>query len=259
MKKSKKPYQHMASLYDGMNMDRFAINMFDYASRILRKFKHKPRNLLELCCGTGTFATMFAEQGLEVTGVDGSREMLKQAIKKAKSKKLKIDFRHQMLPKLSVREAKGRQLKKFDLATCNYDSMNYLLTEADLKECFRRVAEHLNPGGYFIFDMNTYRAFKKVWIKYNYSGFRDDLAWVWSSKLHEDEPMVTLTAVFFNKKGRHWVRTEEKHTERAYPHSVIKRFLKSAGFEIAGFYRAFKFHKPDRKTGRISVVARKKS
>ena len=249
----------MASLYDGMNMDRFAINMFDYTSKILRKFKHKPRSVLELCCGTGTSAAMFAEKGMEVTGVDGSPEMLKQAIKKAKSKKLKIDFRHQVLPRLSVKEDKSRQLKKFDLATCYFDSMNYLLTEEDLKECFIRVAEHLNPGGYFIFDMNTYYGFEKVWARNINAGIRDNLAWVWKARLHENKPMVTLTATFFEKQGRNWVRIEEKHTERAYPNSVIKRFLKSAGFEIMGFYRTFRFEKPDRRTGRISVVARKKS
>jgi len=258
MPKSKKPYQHLAAFYDSMDMDRFAVNMIDYTFRILRKFNYRPRSVLELCCGTGTAATMFAEHGYEVTGVDGSPEMLKAARKKARSKKLKIDFMHQVLPDLSIRESNSRRLKKFDMVTCYYDSLNYLLSEADLKECFTRVAEHLNPQGYFIFDMNTYHGFKAGWAKMTNAGVRDNLGWVWKAKLHEGEPMATLTAVFFNKKGRHWERTDEKHTERAYPNSDIKRFLKGAGFEIKGFYRAFRFHKPDRKTGRIAVVARKK-
>ncbi|PKK83354.1 MAG: hypothetical protein CVT49_09135 [candidate division Zixibacteria bacterium HGW-Zixibacteria-1] len=258
MASKQKPYQHMAALYDSMYMDRFAVRMIDYTFRILRKFNHDPQNVLEICCGTGTAATMFAERGLEVTGVDGSPEMLKAAQKKAKSKKLKIDFVRQVLPKLSIKEGKSRQLKKFDLATCYFDSLNYLLSEADLKECFVRVAAHLNPGGYFIFDMNTYHGFKAVWAKMTNAGVRDDLAWVWKAKLHEGEPMATLRAVFFTKKGRHWERTEELHTERAYPNSVIQRLLKSAGFEIKGFYKAFKLRKPDRKSGRIAVVARKK-
>jgi len=118
MSSGKKPYQHLAALYDSMYMDRFSINMIDYTFRILRKFKHRPQTVLELCCGTGTAATMFAEHGYEVTGVDGSPQMLKAAQKKAKSKKLKINFVHQVLPKLAIREGKGRRLKKFDLATC---------------------------------------------------------------------------------------------------------------------------------------------
>ena len=258
MSKSKKPYQHLATVYDSMNMDQFAVNMIDYTFRILRKFKYQPRSVLELCCGTGTAAMMFAEHGYEVTGVDGSPEMLKEARKKAKSKKLKIDLKHQVLPKFSIRDGKSRNLKKFDMVTCYFDSLNYLLSEADLKECFVRVAEHLNPGGYFIFDMNTLRGYKFAWARMTNAGVRDDMGWVWKAKVHDDEPLATLTAVFFMKKGRHWERIDENHTERAYPNSDIKRFLKGAGFEIKGFYRAFKFHKPDRKTGRIAVVARKK-
>ncbi|HDL03772.1 MAG TPA: class I SAM-dependent methyltransferase, partial [candidate division Zixibacteria bacterium] len=88
MPKSKKPYQHLAAFYDSMDMDRFAVNMIDYTFRILRKFNYQPRSVLELCCGTGTAATMFAEHDYEVTGVDGSPEMLKAARKKARSKKL---------------------------------------------------------------------------------------------------------------------------------------------------------------------------
>jgi len=258
MKKSMKPYQHLATLYDSMNMDRFAINMIKYTFLILRKFKHKPKSVLELCCGTGTAATMFAEHGLEVVGVDGSTEMLKVARKKAKAKRLDIKFMHQVLPDLSVKEKGGRKIKKFDLATCYFDSLNYLLREDDLKKCFRRVNEHLNPGGYLIFDMNTYHGFKSIWVKSTNAGFRDDLGWVWKAKLHDGEPMVTLTAVFFSKKGRHWERIEEKHAERAYPENVLKRFLKSAGFEIMGFYRTFKFTKSDRRTNRITAVVRKK-
>jgi len=254
-----KPYQHLATLYDSMNMDQFAVNMVNYTFRILQKLKHRPKSVLELCCGTGTAATMFAEHSLEVVGVDGSPFMIKEARKKAKTKKLNIKFTNQVLPDLAVKEKGGRKIKKFDLVTSYFDSLNYLLTEDDLKKCFRRVNEHLVPGGLFIFDMNTYYAFKTIWIKSTNAGFRDDLGWVWKAQLDNAARQVTLTAVFFAKKGRYYERFEEKHTEKAYPNGEIKRFLKAAGFEILGFYKAFRFRKPDTKTNRIAVVARKKA
>lgn len=35
------------------------------------------------------------------------------------------------------------------------DSMNYITDEADLLEVFRLVNNYLDPGGVFIFDLNT--------------------------------------------------------------------------------------------------------
>ena len=43
----------------------------------------------------------------------------------------------------------------FDLATCTYDSLNYLLTHDDLLACFQGIAHALAPGGLFVGDMNT--------------------------------------------------------------------------------------------------------
>ncbi len=42
--------------------------------------------------------------------------------------------------------------EKFDCITCFFDSVNFIENKKDLKEMFLRVSEHLNSGGYFIFD-----------------------------------------------------------------------------------------------------------
>jgi SAM-dependent methyltransferase len=239
-----------------MDTGNFSVRMVGYTSQIMRRFHFRPRSILDLCCGTGTAAILFAENGYEVVGVDASPEMLRLARKKARHKKLKIRFINQRLPKLDIEEKASENTKQFDLVVSYYDSLNYLLDKADLQKTFAGVNRHLVPGGMFIFDMNTWYALKNAWTR-TYAGQNEDIAWVWKAEADNISKTATLCTVFLIRRGKIWRRYDEEHTEKAYANDVIKRLLKGTGFEIAGFYRCPKFIKPDRKTGRIAVAARK--
>lgn len=45
--------------------------------------------------------------------------------------------------------------EKFDVILCVFDSINHLLDFENWKKVFIDAKNHLNPGGLFIFDMNT--------------------------------------------------------------------------------------------------------
>ena len=55
-------------------------------------FKYKNKNILDLGCGTGRYAIPLAKKN-NVLGVDFSKEMLREAKKKAKKSKVKINFK----------------------------------------------------------------------------------------------------------------------------------------------------------------------
>jgi SAM-dependent methyltransferase len=252
------PYTRLAEYYETIVTDHFSRHMVEYTFRILRRFRFQPESVLELCCGTGTAAVMFAEHGFNVTGLDGSKEMLKIAGAKARAKRLSIRFVNQQLPDFEITSGRPQTIQSFDLVTCYFDSLNYLLKERELKKCFKAVNNHLNPGGLFIFDMNTYRGLKFIWPKNINAGFRDDYAWVWKAGFDDRRRIADLRAVFFAKKGKGWERFEEMHRERAYSNSTIKKLLRETGFDVSGFFRCFKFVKPDSRTTRFAAVARKK-
>ena len=252
-----KPYTRLAEFWDKIGQDRFSARMADYTLQILKRLKFQPRSILDLCCGTGTAALMLAKKGLEVYGLDGSSEMLRLAGNKAKKEKASVTFVHQRLPGFEIRRKGGLGIKTFDLVTSFYDSLNYLLKEEDLKACFRAVNVHLNPGGLFVFDMNTKEALKYLWGDKIYARCRDDIAWIWQSLFYERASQADLRAVCFVRKGKHWERFEEVHTEKAYPVNTIKSQLHSAGFRVEHIYDCLKFTKPARKAYRIAVVARK--
>jgi len=253
-----KPYTRFARVYDLMGGDRFSTRMVEYTHRLLKKFRYHPKEVLDLCCGTGTAALLFAESGFAMTGLDRSEDMLREARHKAAARKLPLNLVHQALPNFAIKEKRGKILKKFHLVTCFYDSLNYILEEKELAETFGNVNLHLKPDGLFIFDMNTPRALKFLWGAKVYAGCHSGIAWIWQSIYYDRAKTADLRATFFVQHGKHWQMFEEIHTEKAYNNSTIKKLLHRSGFEISGFYDCFKFHKPGSKSFRIAVVAQKK-
>ncbi len=250
-----KPYHRFAKIYDEMGMNHFSEKMVAYTFQLLKKSKHKPKSVLDLCCGTGTAAMMFAEKGFETVGLDGSEYMLKMARKKTKYRKLQINYYHQHLPKIDI--IKNNRIQKFDLITSYYDSLNYLLTERDLTRCFKNIHRHLNPGGMLIFDMNMYSAFKNIWVRTR-AGCHKDIAWIFETKLNDKRHQAELSATFFIRKKRLWEKFTEIHNERAYTITTLRKILNASGLKPLGIYKCFTSAKPDQKTNRIAVVSVRK-
>lgn len=81
-----------AGAYDDLYKDKNYERECDVMESIFGKFRGIPRTILDLGCGTGGHAIIFAERGYKVVGIDRSSAMLKIARTKAKSYGLKIYF-----------------------------------------------------------------------------------------------------------------------------------------------------------------------
>jgi SAM-dependent methyltransferase len=254
-----KPYTSFARVYDLMGADRHSAKMVEYTFKIIRKFDIRVSGGLDLCCGTGTAISLFLDQGLEMSGLDQSAPMLAVAAKKLKGRKVKLY--QKSLPKFRILQTDdSRRVRKFDLITCFYDSLNYLKNSRELKGAFRSVCSHLNKDGWFIFVMNTPAALKTIWDKQVYADAKDDLAWVWKNSYHEKTMSATCRTTFFappKAGGKLWERFDEEHTERAYDNKTVLKLLREVGFEVKGFYRCFSFERPKKGTYRICGVVRR--
>ncbi len=252
------PYQEFGAVYDQIGHDRFSVAMAEYTMQLLDQYNFQPSTGLDLCCGSGTAIEWFCDHGLKMSGLDRSRPMLTAARKKLKGRGVKLYC--QELPRFRIgTTVSGRQPQnRFDLVTSFFDSLNYLLTERDLKAAFRATYQHLSPGGWFVFDMNTPYMFRCLLEDEEpVSNVRDDIAWLVRDQKTGRPNTLDFLLTFFVKQGRHWSRFDETHRERAYPTSKIKRWLKEAGFEVKGCYDCFGFEAPDRETKRICVTARR--
>lgn len=141
-------FDEYARFYDLLYKDK------DYAAEA--RFIHdtliaqgpRPRRLLELGCGTGRHAVELARLGHEVTGVDLSPGMVAQATARAAQlSELRGALRFQAGDVRSVRVG-----EKFDAVLSLFHVMSYQTSDADLRAAFATAAEHLPPGGLFLFD-----------------------------------------------------------------------------------------------------------
>lgn len=253
------PYDKLAIAYDRIGMDRFSVRMVDYAVKLLENFRAEPRDGLDLCCGTGTAIRELSDHGIMMEGLDRSTAMLSVARRKLAGRSVKLH--RQNLPRFEIVVKSGgrKQLRRYDLVTSFFDSLNYQLTERDLKATFASVYRHLKPGGWFLFDMNTAHAMRTVFTtRQPEAGVTDKVAWVFRNDANNDRDQSAFLLTFFVKEGRAWRRYDETHRERAYPNTTIARMLRETGFQVKGMYRCLSFEKPTRSTNRIAVVARRK-
>jgi hypothetical protein len=132
-----------------------------------------------------------------------------------------------------------------------------MTTERKLKSTFQSVRKHLNPDGWFIFDMNTPKALKTLWDEQIFAGVKKNMAWVWRNEYDSKTQKAICHATFFRKLGKLYERFDEQHYERGYSNIVIKKLLKDSGFKVIGFYHCQIFEKPHKDTYRICVVAQK--
>jgi ubiquinone/menaquinone biosynthesis C-methylase UbiE len=244
-------YQKFARVYDQIGSDNFSTRMFSYTQRLLSRLKYRPRAVLDLACGTGTAAVMWAEHGATVYGIDASEQMLGIAEQKATEAKVSLALSQQQMTSFSLPN-------KVDLVTCYFDSLNYLLTLSDLTACFKCARRVMYDDSYFIFDVNTPEAMKVLWGSQVYADEVDDVAWIWKNCYFPKGKRAEIKAIFFVRQGDLWERFEENHAERGYTITEIRKTLRAAGLKPVHIYECLTFSKPDRKSMRLAVVAKKK-
>lgn len=102
-------------------------------------------SVLDLACGAGRHSILFAERGMNVMGIDLSKNLLKLAVEKATESNLKINFINEDIRKLKLD-------KKFDLVVNLFTSFGYFETDKENFTIFEKAAEHLLSNGVFVFD-----------------------------------------------------------------------------------------------------------
>ncbi|MBC7256210.1 MAG: class I SAM-dependent methyltransferase [Chloroflexi bacterium] len=242
-------YQDYAAVYDASGQLAFSLRMIAYLDQLLTRHAVEGRTMLELACGTGTVAIAMAHKGWRVWAVDGSERMLAQARAKEGGDHPAITWLQQDMRLL-------RLPSRVHLATCLYDSLNYMLTSEDLGAVFKRVYQALLPGGLFCFDMNTARALAS-WDDETYFTDTDVLSTIMHCDYDASCQRIEIRIVCFERVGDLYRKIAETHTEQAYPEEQIATLLVDAGFSVEAAYRCFTFEPPDEETMRVMWAARK--
>jgi len=268
-------YHDYAPFYDGSGQLRFAVLSGQYLNELLARHPVAGRRALDLACGTGTLALLLADAGWDVIGLDSSAAMLAQARAKAETMTApgRVEFVQGDMRALPATDQRPRandqparidsfssfvlRPSSFDLVTCVYDSLNYLLDERDLAACFEGVARVLAPGGLLVADMNT-----RYFLEHDWGACEviEQAGLVQVTQTYFDPATACSTMVLTGFAGddqRGYARFDETHIERAYAPESVERLLQSAGLEVEAIYDCFTFQPIADRTQRIAWVARK--
>lgn len=242
-------YKALASSYDRLTNDVDYEAILDFYWQILEREGLNPRTAVDLACGTGSIGLLLAGQGLRVTCVDRSEDMLTVASAKAQALSDPPVFVCQPLQAL-------RLPRGVDLAVCALDSLDYITDPGDCAEAIRRVYKALNPGGIFIFDVNTPEKLRamdgQIFLDED-----DDVYCVWRGEFDEEMNICSYGMDLFQRKGKHWVRSFEEHREYAYSREQLLTFLRDAGFSHIEVYGDRRFELPCEGEQRMYFKARK--
>lgn len=242
-------YESFAHVYDGLMQDVDYREFAAYYEKMFAGMGIRVHTLLDLACGTGTLLAIMAGRGYEMIGTDGSADMLMEAAEKAAGVEgIKPLLLNQDMAELDL-------YGTVDAAYCSLDGINYVERDK-LDEVFRRVRLFLEPGGAFIFDVNTEHKFRMM-DGGLYVDENDGAFCVWRTEFIPEERACFYGVDIFTRSKVNWERSCEEHFEYAYSAEELREALEKAGFCDIRFYGNLSEKPPEEDEMRIFVSARK--
>ncbi|MFD7292126.1 class I SAM-dependent methyltransferase [Streptomyces sp. NPDC059897] len=233
-------HPRLAAIYDPLDPDRSDLDAY---LGIAEEFG--ARRVLDIGCGTGVFALLMAERGIEVVGVDPAAASLDVARGKPGGDRVRwIHGDATTLPPLRV-----------DLATMTANVAQAIVDPSTWQGTLRGAHEALHPGGHLVFE--TRDPARRAWEEWT----RDlthqvaDLPGVgrvekWGQLNEVDGPLVTFDQTYrFASDGQ--VLTSQS-TLRFREREEVERDLLAHGYVVDDVREA-----PDRPGREFVFVARR--
>ena len=150
-------------------------------------------------------------------GIDNSPDMLEVAQEKRVESGLDILYLMQ-----DMREFELYGTVRAVVSIC--DCMNYILEEEDLLEVFCLANNYLDPGGIFVFDMNTPYKYREVIGNTTIAENREEGSFIWENCFDEESQVNEYALTLFIKEEDDLYRKhEEFHYQKAYEPERVKR------------------------------------
>lgn len=243
-------YTGFAGVYDTF-MDNIPYEEWtEYIKGLLTEYGVDNGLVLDLGCGTGSITELMAKEGYDMIGIDNSEEMLSIAMEKREKSGYNILYLCQ-----DMREFELYGTVRAIISIC--DSVNYIMEEDELLEVFKLVNNYLDPGGIFIFDLNTLYKYSNIMGDTVIAENRDNCSFIWENYYYEAERINEYDlSIFIKEKDNLYRKYEETHLQRAYELTVIQKLLERAGLEFVSAYDAFTNKPPKAESERIYIVAR---
>ena len=239
-------YNDFAYIYDKLINDVDYKEWADYYFKIFQRYGLSPKLGLDLGCGTGNLTVELASRGIEMTGVDLSEDMLMVA--REKSEGMDILYLNQDMTEFEL-------YGTVDFIVSSLDCINYITDKRDLQRVMKLANNYLEPGGLFIFDINTRYKLENIIGDNTFILEDDDCFCSWQNEYDKRRKLSDFYLTFFLKDGENYTRFDEHHTERAYEIEEIKSLIESSGMRLLKVYHDRSFENPKKNSERVFFVA----
>ncbi len=176
----------LAAIYDPLDPDRSDLELY---VGLVEEFE--ARTVLDVGCGTGTFACLLAKRGIDVIGLDPAAASLDVA--RTKSGADRVTWVHGDITALGAVQV--------DLATMTANVAQVFLTDDEWQSTLEYARAALEPGGHLAFE--TRNPAEQAWRRWN----RDDsysrtdipgigLVETWVETTDVTEPFVTFRRTY---------------------------------------------------------------
>ena len=230
--------QRLADVYDPLDPDRSDLDLY---LGLAERFG--ARSVLDIGCGTGTFAVLLAERGIEVTGVDPAEASLNVARRKPGSEKVRwIHGDATTVPPIQV-----------DMATMTANVAQVFVTDEEWAATLGAAYRLLNSGGHLVFETRDPRreAWRRWTREHTYERVNlPGVGWVeaWNELVEVRGDLVSFRGhVVFESDGE--VLTSDS-TLRFRGQDEVTALLETAGFTVSEILDA-----PDRPGREFVFVA----
>lgn len=245
-------YTEFARVYD-LFMDNIPYQEWsEYIISLLKEYGVEKGIVLELGCGTGSITELLSEAGYDMIGIDNSSDMLNLAVEKKERSGHEILYLNQDM----------REFELYGTAAaviCVCDSLNYLLEYEDLVKTFRLVNNYLDPGGVFIFDLNTEYKYKNLLGEQTIAENREEGSFIWENYYDEEEQINEyVLTLYIEEQKELFRRYEEVHYQKAYGTETVIKALKEAGLTFVKALNAFSKEPPEADSERVYFIAKER-
>ncbi len=237
-----------ARYYDRLNADADYDKPAAYILQQLADAGIQDGIVADLGCGTGELSLRLARQGYELLCVDASPDMLSLLAEKA-----------QHLPAAAPQPLLLCQpLQQLDLfgtvraAVSTFDTLNHL-SPKELEQAVRRIALFLEPGGLFIFDVNTPYKHTEILLGKTFSAKAKGVYCRWHAKVADAHSLLIHMEVVPENGAAFAVGFPEyTHTQTA-----LERLLRDHGLHMVHRVDGEQFCSPQTTSQRWFFTARK--
>ncbi len=241
-------YTGFSDVYDILTDDVEYEKRCEYIEKLFKKhMSYAPNLIADLGCGTGTVCSIMAKKGYDMIGIDSSDSMLYRASQKKDAQKILY-----LLQDMASFELYGT----VDAFLCMLDSLNYVTDSDEVEEVFSLVANYLNPGGVFIFDVNTLHKYENILSDNTFVFEEKNVFYTWENSFDGEYCDFRLNFFVKNENGV-YNRISEEHTQMYHSHDFLMKAIEKAGLTLEAVYGELTEEAPSENEQRVFYVVKR--